>query len=139
MNTYFELASYLENVVNYDINDEIISNLNDAIIDLRDERYNRFLNHILDILDNRINMFYKNLHDKLDHIKTLSEFESEFNILTDEIDLQLKLVTINLINEDDKNKLTEFIKTNFNEILNRLKTHYKNNSMFTHYINKYYL
>ncbi len=139
MNTYFELASYLENVVSYDINDEIINNLNDMNVDLRDERYNRFLNHILDILDNRINDFYKELHNKLDHIKSLTEFESEFNILTDEIDWQLKLVNINVIKDEDKNKLSDFIKTNFNEVLNRLKTYYKKNNTFVHYIEKFYI
>lgn len=139
MSTYFELVSYLDNVVTYDINDEIIKNLNEMNVDLRGNRYNRFLNHILEILDNRINTYYKELHDRLGKIRNLDEFEDEFNNLLDEIDIQIKLSSIAVIAEEDHNKLVDFIKTNFNEILNRLKKYYENDSVFLHYIDKYYV
>ena len=67
------------------------------------------------------------------------ELTEKFNILTDEIDWQLKLVNINVIKDEDKNKLTDFIKTNFNEVLNRLKAYYKKNNTFVHYIEKFYI
>ena len=139
MSTYFELVSYLDNVVTYDINDEIVKNLNEMNVDLRGNRYNRFLNHILDILDYRINTYYKELHDRLGKIRNLDEFEDEFNNLLDEIDIQIKLSSISVIADEDHNKLVDFIKTNFNEILNRLKKYYENDSVFVHYIDKYYV
>ncbi len=139
MNTYFELITYLENVVSLDINNEAIKNLNELKVDLRGDRYNRFLNHILDILDNRINMYYKELHDNLDKIHNINEFEDKFNEVLEETEMQLKLIDINLINDEDQNKLSDFIKTNFNEIINRLRNYYKGNGAFVHYLDNYYL
>ena len=75
MNTYYELVTYLNSIINVEeLDDEIINNFKNYTLYLNGERYDRFINHLINLFDDRINNCYKYLYDNLIETNDVKEF-----------------------------------------------------------------
>ncbi len=136
MNTYYELITYINSIVNVkEINDEIINNFKNYNVYLNGERYDRFINHLINLFDDRINNCYEYLYDNLIETNDVKEFNLILSSIRNESLKELEFINVNFINDEDKEKLTNFIKANHNEIINRLKQQYNKYKEIVNYLN----
>ena len=136
MNTYYELVTYLNSIINVEeLDDEIINNFKNYTLYLNGERYYRFINHLINLFDDRINNCYKYLYDNLIETNDVKEFNLILSSIRNESLRELEFINVNFINDEDKEKLTNFIKANHNEIINRLKQQYNKYKEIVNYLN----
>ena len=136
MNTYYELVTYLNSIINVEeLDDEIINNFKNHTLYLNGERYDRFINHLINLFDDRINNCYKYLYDNLIETNDVKEFNLILSSIRNESLRELEFINVNFINDEDKEKLTNFIKANHNEIINRLKQQYNKYKEIVNYLN----
>ena len=136
MNTYYELVTYLNSIINVEeLDDEIINNFKNYTLYLNGERYDRFINHLINLFDDRINNCYKYLYDNLIKTNDVKEFNLILSSIRNESLRELEFINVNFINDEDKEKLTNFIKANHNEIINRLKQQYNKYKEIVNYLN----
>ncbi len=136
MNTYYELVTYLNSIINVEeLDDEIINNFKNYTLYLNGERYDRFINHLINLFDDRINNCYKYLYDNLIETNDVKEFNLILSSIRNESLRELEFINVNFINDEDKEKLTNFIKANHNEIINRLKQQYNKYKEIVNYLN----
>ena len=136
MNTYYELVTYLNSIINLkEIDDEIINNFKNYTLYLNGERYDRFINHLINLFDDRINNCYEYLYNNLIETNDVKEFNLILSSIRNESLRELELINVNFINDEDKEKLTNFIKANHNEIINRLKQQYNKYKEIVNYLN----
>lgn len=136
MNTYYELVTYLNSIINLkEIDDEIINNFKNYNVYLNGERYDRFINHLINLFDDRINNCYEYLYNNLIETNDVKEFNLILSSIRNESLRELELINVNFINDEDKEKLTNFIKANHNEIINRLKQQYNKYKEIVNYLN----
>ena len=136
MNTYYELVTYLNSIINVEeLDDEIINNFKNYTLYLNGERYDRFINHLINLFDDRINNCYKYLYDNLIKTNDVKEFNLILSSIINESLRELEFINVNFINDEDKEKLTNFIKANHNEIINRLKQQYNKYKEIVNYLN----
>ena len=136
MNTYYELVTYLNSIINVEeLDDEIINNFKNYTLYLNGERYDRFINHLINLFDDRINNCYKYLYDNLIETNDVKEFNLILSSIRNESLRELEFINVNFINDEDKEKLTNFIKANHNEIIDRLKQQYNKYKEIVNYLN----
>lgn len=136
MNTYYELVTYLNSIINLkEIDDEIINNFKNYNVYLNGERYDRFINHLINLFDDRINNCYEYLYNNLIETNDVKEFNLILSSIRNESLRELEFINVNFINDEDKEKLTNFIKANHNEIINRLKQQYNKYKEIVNYLN----
>ena len=136
MNTYYELVTYLNSIINVEeLDDEIINNFKNYTLYLNGERYDRFINHLINLFDDRINNCYEYLYNNLIETNDVKEFNLILSSIRNESLRELELINVNFINDEDKEKLTNFIKANHNEIINRLKQQYNKYKEIVNYLN----
>ena len=136
MNTYYELVTYLNSIINLkEIDDEIINNFKTYNVYLNGERYDRFINHLINLFDDRINNCYEYLYNNLIETNDVKEFNLILSSIRNESLRELELINVNFINDEDKEKLTNFLKANHNEIINRLKQQYNKYKEIVNYLN----
>ncbi len=139
-NTYFELINYIYSLENKDnIDSETISQFNKYNVYLEGERYNRFINHLTNLLDERINEKYSYIINKVIYLENEREFEDNINLFFDESNSQINLINNKLVKDNEKQKLLEFIKTNNNEVIDRLKKYYDKYNNIINFLDNYYI
>ncbi len=139
MTTYYELIVFLKELTEKEeISDIEIDNFKKSNIYLEGLRYYRFLNNLTNTLDDRINNCFKRMRT-IDETIDANEFTNEIELIRSESLKQIELITCPFIKEEDQNKLIIFIKTNNNEIIDRLINKYKEYESITIFLKNYYI
>ena len=124
MKTYYELISYLDSLIKISIDNNIIDELNNFKIDLKSDRYYRFVIQLSYILNEKLKNSFDNLLSKSYDITDNDSLILELNVFKEEKDSLLSLLTINLLKDDEKEKLINELNDNYNKSLGKLRDSY---------------
>lgn len=123
--TYYEIVSFLDNMITKPIDSKLINELNNIEINLEGNRYYRFIGQINYVLTERLRLYMDRLIDK---IKTMTfskeDLILEMSNLTNEVDFLKQISAINLIKKENHKEFVKSIIKNNNELIEGIKEYF---------------
>ncbi len=122
--TYYELVTYIEDLTNKTITDEIINKINNSNFDYSQDVMIRILDHIINVIFKKLNNTEDDLINSLNNIKTSGELTLEINKIKSILKDVNKLLTIKYFETDLKNNIQNNIYDYSNEYISIIKKYY---------------
>ncbi len=122
--TYYELVTYIEDLTNKTITDEIIHKFNNYDFDYSQDIMVRIVDHIINVIFKKLNNTEDDLINTLNNIKSPEELTLEINKIKLILKDTNKLLTIKYFNEDLKNDIQNNINEYSNVYESIIKKHY---------------
>ncbi len=122
--TYYEWVTYIENLTNKRINDDVINKINQYEFDYPQNVMIRLTDHIINVIYKKLNNERNLLNDKLYDIKSPNELTLLINNLKSVIADTLKLLKVKYFDNSLITDIKNDIYNDSNDYIDIIKKHY---------------